>query len=312
MTIQNSKTGPVMSRWAVFVVICLMLSSGVKMSSVPLERYFFTSVAIVEATIFDDPDGDAVTSLDGLFSLANATPTLLDYRIIRPLVPGSSANDPEDNGRIGAYTLWESVTDYLARPTEFRFDQSQYTIISQEYFSQLGSTDGCHYCEKSSEFVTPSRPVMAHFSNSQSLAAYPIESTFNTFLYAQTSAEPDTLDYVVTHVLTSQPTNQLLPFNFDLLDFWEFYSEPQAFDQHVVNVNNTLQPQAENWFQDLGSLSASWFKVESYTSGCYKCNNNHPLSTSQTRLTTQSSSGSTLGACWLFLGIHMFVFLLIQ
>ena len=59
--------------------------------------------------------------------------------------------------------------------------------------------------------------------------------------------------------------------NFDRVDFWEMYKQPSSFDQHVVNVNNTLKPQIANWFVDLGAVGAVWHQVQRYSDGCYKC-----------------------------------------
>ena len=81
---------------------------------------------------------------------------------------------------------------------------------------------------------------------------YPIISTFQSLLPI-TAAEPGCLDYVITHSIVGDIKPGVLEFNFDLVTFFETYSSAAAFEQHVANVNATLQVQAApNWFSDLG------------------------------------------------------------
>jgi quinol monooxygenase YgiN len=81
---------------------------------------------------------------------------------------------------------------------------------------------------------------------------YPLISTFQSLL-PLTAAEPGCLDYVIAHAIVGDIKPGVIEFNFDLVTFFETYSSAAAFEQHVANVNATLQVQAApNWFSDLG------------------------------------------------------------
>ena len=113
--------------------------------------------------------------------------------------------------------------------------------------------------------------MMGFFYNDQLAAGYPSENIFGPEgLGPQTAREPGTNDYVILIPISNVSASNI-EFDFSQVVFSEMYTNPAAFDYHILNVNASLDLTASNWFLDLGSTSAAYFAVESFSSGCYRC-----------------------------------------
>jgi len=250
----------------------------------PLEDYFFDSVPLLVVEYYDNTEASSLM-LDAMFTSAvqlqvqatqSATSSaLLEFRVIQELADSSTPQTTTqlNDKRIGTWQLWRSVLDYNSIGTQYpAFNLKSYAQVrlkSRTYYSKLSQYGGCHYC--GATYDGTSKPVLGHFALDQTKGKYPIVSTFGIYLAGQTSQETDTLDYVSFHPLTRKPSSNDIPYEFDRVDFWEMYRSPAAFNTHVVTVNNTLRPEAANWFIDLGATSTVWHSVLRFTSGCYKC-----------------------------------------
>jgi hypothetical protein len=230
----------------------------------PLERYFFKNMSLVVVQSVTKSE-EAKQSLEEMLRACSAgREDLLEMRILQPFLDPSTPSGDLNDATLVSWQLWSSVDTYLNR--QALFNDPSLVTTKMEYYSHVSDTGGCHYCNQ-----VKIQPVCAHFSNSQSAGAYPLLATFGFYLSEQTRNEIGTLDYTICHPLDTAPTSTLIDFNFDRIDFWEMYDVKESFDVHVVNVNNTLDPAAANWFLDLGSISTTWHQVLNYTSGCYKC-----------------------------------------
>ena len=141
----------------------------------PLETYFFNNQSLIESYIVKN-DANAKEKLSAMFQGVDNTDTLLEMRIIQPFQAGTTPTGPLNDSQIGGWFLWRSVNAWLNRPSLYNDSSLEY--LSTEYFGVSSYFEGCHYCDKSFTEL----PVTAHFSNDQSMGAYPIEATFAVFL----------------------------------------------------------------------------------------------------------------------------------
>mmetsp|Transcript_4973 Transcript_4973/g.8104 ORF Transcript_4973/g.8104 Transcript_4973/m.8104 type:complete len:330 (+) Transcript_4973:86-1075(+) len=276
--------------WSSFVLAFLITVRAVPH---PLERYFFNNQSFIVCYTVENSQF-AQASFTSMFQAVESTPTLLEMRIIQPFNNPSVSSGSLNTSQLVAWFMWQSVTAWLNRSTIFLEDDSL-AFISKEYFAVNSYFNGCHYCNKS--FAEP--VITAHFSNEQSLGAYPLEATFAVFLAAQTQAEIGTLSYLATNLIAAEPTAENINFTFNRVDFWEMYNSTEAFNTHVYDVNVTLDPAAPNWFVDLGNTNTIWYQVLNVSSGCYNCLETTSDASSDTGTGSSSSNGDmslSLGA----------------
>ena len=241
------------------VVMATLLSVvDAQQSPLPYERYFFTSMSFVSAQTFVK-DSNSNSRLLSMLDSVESTDGLVEMRLAQPFSDALSNVGALDDGKLLSWQLWDSVDSWLNRPALFQTTSdeggfSALTVLEEQYFGVTSEFQTCSYCNNQLDV----NPVFAHFENLQSQGRYPIQATFSVFLAAQTQAEPATLDYLATQLITGQPATDTINFNFDRIDFWEMYATPDGFNQHVFNVNVTLAPQAANWFVDLGNSGTTW------------------------------------------------------
>ena len=253
----------------IVLFICIFLFDQGNASQ-PSERYFFTEMNVIVAdNMVSTPASEE--ALDNMFNEIENTEGLLEMRILREFSDVLNNTSPVNTATITSWTRWSNVDAYVNRPD--LFNNQSLPFLSSEFYSVSTDVGGCRYCNSNFE-----KPVTAHFSNIQSDAVIPVLTTFGIYLLDNTQAEEGTLDYVVTHPVSTEFTLNLIDFDFTRVDFWEMYDTPASFDIHVVNVNDTLVPLAPNWFLGLGSNSTKWFQIQKYSSGCFNCqssNNNN-------------------------------------
>mmetsp|Transcript_43582 Transcript_43582/g.109978 ORF Transcript_43582/g.109978 Transcript_43582/m.109978 type:complete len:278 (-) Transcript_43582:8-841(-) len=262
---------------ALMVLTSVWSALGQESTSTPLERFFFDSVPVIEVVNFEASPTVLTYLMETVWNSSETDRTLLEFRVMQPLVPEDDPRGVPDSTRLSAWHLWTSQSSYASRAALYRYTEQPSlaaSVRSAQYMSRISDLGGCHYCESSPAYTPLPRgklPVMGLFETSQQQGAYPLESTFAIYLAQQTSQEKGTLDFVPIHAFSSEPTSTRLPYLFDFLNFWEMYSEPSAFDYHITNVNETLRPMAPSWSIDMGNVGKHWYSVLKYTSGCYKC-----------------------------------------